>query len=90
MELMIQLVARQGTADPVTTELVRLERGELSMDTFGLALVEAKTLLGRLRLQRGGSASSESGTRQVGAAGDARLAAFGNALGLARVVWRHP
>ena len=51
MEFMIQLVARQGAADPVPTELVRLERDELSMDTFGLALVEAKTLLGRLQLE---------------------------------------
>ncbi len=50
MEFMIQLVARQGETDPVTTELVRFERGELSMDTFGLALVEAKTLLSRLQL----------------------------------------
>ncbi len=50
MEFMIQLVARQGSNDPVTTELVRLERDELSMNTFGLALVEAKTLLSRLQL----------------------------------------
>ena len=52
MEFMIQLVARHGSNDPATTELVRLERDELSMDTFGLALVEAKTLLGRLQLEK--------------------------------------
>ena len=51
MEFMIQLVARQGSVEPVTTELIRFEREALSMDTFGLALVEAKTLLGRLQLE---------------------------------------
>lgn len=50
MKIRVQIIIEQaGTATPVIEEVACLERGELNLETLGLTLAEAKTLLASLQ-----------------------------------------
>ena len=49
MRVRVQVVIESGDTAPITTEIAQIERPELTGDTLGLHLAEAKSILARLQ-----------------------------------------